>query len=204
MKRALTVLMMTAALIVAMASGAKADPINGTISISGGATFSNYDLTTGSNSVNFTSGFVGSASNDFNGALFTQPTVEGFSWTLGTGGKINLPGGNMWTVTNGSGTTYSFQASSMVVTGTPGVGSLDLSGNGILYISSGGNVIKESTGTFTLDFTSSTDSLGGHSGGYTLSLSSNGDSVPEASTLLLFGAGLLGLVFVERRKKLER
>jgi hypothetical protein len=193
MKRTLIILGILMALAGFMSHEAKADTIYGGLAFSGVCTF--YSNWTGDASTSTTttdmsqvtevifpsSAFLVSSTGSFAGLTSSSVTFSPIAITGGT--VTNLPLQPMWTFTDGA--TYSFDLTSATVTVTNG--SLDINGIGTIYAGtqSAPAALNIFTGQNVNGASSFSDSTG----------------VPEPSTLLLCGIGLLGLGLVGFKRK---
>jgi hypothetical protein len=181
MKKLATVCSLVVLLIGVMAFNAAAVPITGAISFEGGYTVTGGDLAT---ATSFAS---------FSGTKSTGAATGSFAPILG-GTAINMAPfafnplfnpTNLWNVNLG-GVNYAFDMTSVTFLAQDSL-AISLRGAGLAKIDG----YDDTVGTWIL----TANSIGG-----TFSFSgSSGIPVPEPSTLILIGAGLLGLVGIRRK-----
>jgi hypothetical protein len=190
MKISVFIFGMAAALVGLMTLNAQAQPINGTISFSGGVNFNNPNFTSAT-SASFSSDIVTQDTGTYNTVGITAGTpvtFSSFTYTGALGNSIS-PGNPMWTLSFGTPTsyTYSFVESTSSIIAISST-SITVTGTGTLETTN--PAFTNVSGTFTLQANSATAG-----GGTSFSFADSNASVPEPATLLLLGLGLAGLGF---------
>jgi len=142
--------------------------------------------------------FILSETGVYTGApLLTPVTVNGFQFNPASELALPLP---LWTFGVG-GITYSFDATSLTSTYDPSLAQWDIGGDGIATI----NGYNATPATWNVNLSQDGgsivfDSLAGVS---EASGFSDATAVPESSTLVLLGVGLLGLAGIVRMLKIK-
>jgi hypothetical protein len=180
---------------------AKADPITGSIGLTGIPTFSIPNDPADSTSVAFGSGAVLTGSGTFASIPFL--TTATFSGVADAGTFANLPSGSLtetgsdlWSVTSG-GDIYSFTATSIFGT-SPQSNNWEFTGSGYFAVTdlALNPIAGPSLGTFSLNFSQS---------GTSLTFQTTAAVPDSGSSALLVGLGIVGLgVYAARRGKLVR
>jgi len=176
---------LVAVLIGVMAFSAVAIPISGAISFSGTDTQSNPDLSAATEFTGFTNVVVSSTggTGSYSPVLLGQAvTFEPFTF------RPSLTPNPLWTFVSG-GNTYSFDATGATVAFSNS-NTLTLEGTGIAHITG----FDPTPGKWFF----SANNAGGTS---TFSVSTAVTAVPEPTSLLLLGFGLVGMAGVSRFKQ---
>ncbi len=189
-KQFLKTAVMAVAGIGLLAGSALAAPINGSIDLEGSVQMVGGDFltATGINFLGINTGDgldnmaeVGDGDGDFLSLVGSSATMKDFTFAA-------MPVSPLWSVGD-----YSFSLNS--VTLTRGANFLILEGNG--FISSK----LDSDSATASNFILTTQGVGGTQ--FTWSSASGTAAVPEPTTMLLFGTGLVGLAAVGRRRKVN-
>jgi hypothetical protein len=193
MKSSMKTILGAAALLLATATTAIADPINGVITFSGNATLNNADITVATGVNAFSGVKVLGATNDFGGLVGSSVNMGADDATVSTDDwMFNSPtgyAGDFWSVGG-----FVFVLESSAGGYLPfGSGFILASGTGWVYHMTD-TTLQQARGTW--DFSTQ----GGDTGGGTFSFSAS-TSVPDGgTTALLLGLALLGMGVIARRK----
>jgi len=196
MKKRLTTIL--AACMILAATSAMAVPISGTIDMTGGLQLTTTELggVTFANAEGIT--FIGPHRVIFDTDDFASiPLLTTVSMNNLTFAPSLLPSiiTSLWSLTNGSN-SYSFDLTDITVTRTDRT--LELFGHGIMHATG----FDSTAGTWALTTQSSTGIATGQ-----LSFSDNTASaapVPEPGTMILLGAGMLGLAIFGKRRMIKQ
>lgn len=191
MKKLALILGIVVAIAGFMTLNAQAIPITGVINFSGSATMDSTDLGAATKIVGYTNIVVGIASGDYSPLAFTAPaTFTPFSFNPADASVIPL-----WTVVF-NGITYSFDATSVAIKSQDST-FLNIFGSGVAHISDPANPGKytDTIGSWSITETGGVD--------FTFAFGAT-TAVPEPTSLLLYGLGLIGLAGYRYRNNLRK
>jgi hypothetical protein len=188
MKKFLVVSSVMVLLIGVTAFTAVAAQFDGSISFAGNTVLDDNDLTVATEFTSFANVFVTAVSGAYSGIPTGAPPPV-VTYTPFVFRPVSVPPTleDLWTFNFPAGTTYSFDATSMVVAFS-NANNIVVQGSGIGFI----------TG---FDPTPGTWSVTANSAGGTFSFSGGSSTVPEPGVLLLLGCGLVGVAAVRRKFK---